>query len=201
MGVTPLGGGDRVRDMAISTTINDLLMVELLYLRAALGLDTAVRIPELSVPVIRVSPPVPRPELADLSRRWDQQWGQVWLWREELEALRSSISGTELLAHLLAAPSIGLEEWGQLSRTGFDDWRHHLPGAQQPTAFEEGAEYLGRPALEQAWRRGLQAIAVLPYVGRVARPVGQHSLELSFDSYRDPEAFTAALSEYGGANG
>ena len=200
MRVTPLVGGDWPQGMEISTSVNDVLMLELLYLRTALGLATAARIPELTVPVTPVSRPIARPELDDLSRRWDEQWAQLWLWREALGAVRTSTSETALFTLLLAAPRIVLQEWGQLSRDDFDEWRRDLPEAEQPTAFENSAEYRSRHALEQAWWRGLRTVAVLPYEGRVARPAGRHSLELSLDSYRDPEALTAALNEYGGVN-
>ena len=109
-------GGDWPPDMEISTSVNDELLLELIYVKMALDLDSGVELPELKSAVNRVPSELSNGELAEIGHRWDQQWARLWSWREELDAVKSSTSEEAFFTLLMAAPRVVLPEWGQLDR-------------------------------------------------------------------------------------
>lgn len=165
-------------------------ITQLLYLRAAWGLHTAVEPPELDPqPESGDSAAPPSASREEWARRWDAQWAMAWEWYR-IEQHRAGLAGLtsarmrEIVGDGSELNPVMPPMWS--FRYGDDGFDHVAYSAWQRSftriphgRLEDQPERRSVQAVTAAWRTGLEAVIVLPYANHHAERITPRHLVVS----------------------
>lgn len=211
--LNPIPGNPWPHDMTITVDDRPHVLMELLWIREAYGLEPSGD----DLPPLLVDAPVTARAVAlTVAERtaWEEAWPRVWraavghAGREddhaELERLRSSPMGSPERAHLFQQ-LIGPTWRGEFGDEAFDDpsyaawsqraWERHR--ASIPGALDEAPERRDLDALIPAWRSGLTRIVTIPSRGEFVGRISNHALLMTEAVRADSAAYRRALASFG----
>lgn len=210
--VSPIPGNPWPRDMTITVDDRPHVLLELLWVREAYGLEpTGEGLP----PLLTDAPETARAiDLATAERTaWEEAWPRVWhaavrhAGRDDdpvaLERLQSTPPGSRERAELFQQ-LIGVTWRDEFGDAAFDDpsyaawsergWERHR--AAIPLALGEAPERRDLGALIPAWQAGLTKIVTVPCRGEFVRRISDHALLMTESVRAESTAYRRALSSF-----
>ena len=205
----PIPGNPWPHDMVITVDDDPALLVELLWIRDAWGLQPH----HDDVPPQLVDSPDPQVnednevDIGAWQAAWPELWNATLRHAGEVRdpALFDAIRGTannstermELLARI-TGPS-WRDRFGEAGLERYQPWqasqfRRRTVGL--PNAAEEQPEHRSLEAVITAWRRGLTKIVTIPCRGAFTRSIGEHTLLITDETSADADHFSAALHQF-----
>lgn len=209
--VEPMPGNPWPHDMVIRIQEDEQGLLDLLWIRAARGLEPtgdAPPPPEI-VPEFRPTTQSLRRDKGDWASAWTELWWAVLghLGRPhrsgEFEEMRAAEPGSEERRRLLLAMT-GPSWRDRFGADGFDDDYDEWIGAisrgrrlGRPRSLEEDPERRSLDATIAAWERGLETIVTIPCMGEYNRTISETGLCVTTSTRADPALYSRALLSFG----
>lgn len=206
----PIPGNTWPHDMVISINPDETELLDLLWIRAAWGLQPVGDVP----PELEIEP-TPSQSVQFLrrdKRHWESAWSELWVAalghrgrlrvRGRFDALFASAEGSDERRRLIE--TITGPSWrDRFGHDGFDEAHGHwLETVQRANLeehrlpLEEHPERRSLPALIGAWERGLEQIITIPCAGDYTRSIGENCLCVTRATRFDPDRYSFALGRF-----
>lgn len=209
--VEPMPGNPWPHDMVLRIQEDEQGLLDLLWVRAAWGLE-----PIGDVPPAPEIVPESEPTTQSLRRGksdWASAWSELW-WAvlahlgrqhrsDEFQEMRAAEPGSQERRRLLQA-MIGPSWRDRFGADGFDDcydeWVRSISRERrvgQPRSLEEDPERRSLDATITAWERGLETIVTIPCVGEYNRTISGSGLCVTAATRSNPALYSRALLSFG----